>query len=413
HTQHSESSFLSAYFQCIFIYQMDRFFITREEGIMSVLFEKTKIKGMKLNNRLVRSATHESMADDEGFPTDHLFKLYERLAKGGIGLIITGNTYVSRDGKDKSMLGIDTDEHISKYRELVNHVHQNGTKIAIQLNHCGRQTTKEMTGTQPIAPSAVKDKSLSVMPREMTEADIERIIEAFVQTARRATESGFDALQLHGAHGYLINQFLCPHTNRRQDKWGGSIENRMRFVTEIYERIHKNVGDDYPILIKISAYDYMKNGLKPEESIVMAKEMAEMGFDGIEVSCGIGEDGGSALRGDIPFDVILDEWEMKPIPFVQGYNRESAKNIKSKVSVPIFAVGGMIDPTFMEETIQSGGADYISLCRALITDPNFPKKIRAGSREPSRCIHCNLCLYYLPTRSVRCYQGKRVKTTQS
>ncbi|MFC1828881.1 NADH:flavin oxidoreductase [Thermodesulfobacteriota bacterium] len=400
---------------------------------MSVLFEKTKIKGMELKNRLVRSATHEAMADEEGFPTDRLFKLYERLVKGGIGLIITGYTYVSRDGKFKSMLGIDTDEHISKYRELVNHVQQSDTKIAIQLNHCGRQTTKEMTGTQPIAPSAVKDKSLFVMPREMTEDDIQRIIEAFGQAARRATESGFDAIQLHGAHGYLINQFLCPHTNRRQDKWGGSIKNRMRFVSEIYECVRQSVGDDYPILIKINAYDYMKNGLKPKESIVMAQEMAEMGFDGIEVSCGIGEDGGSTLRGDIPFDVILDDWDMyknknflfrfimrkygnklmRPIPFAQGYNRESAKDIKNKVSIPILAVGGMIDPTFMEETIQSGGADYISLCRALITDPNFPKKIREGSREPSRCIHCNLCLFYLSTRSVRCYQGKRVKTDQS
>lgn len=400
---------------------------------MSVLFEKTKINGMELKNRLVRSATHEAMADDEGFPTDRLFKLYERLAKGGVGLIITGYTYVSRDGKFKAMLGIDTDEHISKYQGLVNHVHQNGSKIAMQINHCGRQTTKEMTGIQPIAPSAVKDKSLFVMPREMTEADIERIIEAFAQAARRVKESGFDALQLHGAHGYLISQFLCPHTNRREDKWGGSIENRMRFVTEIYERARKNVGDDYPILIKISAYDHMKNGLKPEEGIVMAEKMAEMGFDGIEVSCGIGEDGGSTLRGDIPFDVILDEWDMyknkgflfqfimrkfgnklmRPIPFSQGYNRESAKIIKKKVNVPIFAVGGMIDPAFMEETIQSGESDYISLCRALVTDPNFPNKISEGSRELSRCIHCNLCLFYLATRSVRCYQGKRMKSEQS
>jgi 2,4-dienoyl-CoA reductase-like NADH-dependent reductase (Old Yellow Enzyme family) len=400
---------------------------------MLVLFEKTEIKGMELKNRLVRSATHEAMADDEGFPTDRLFELYERLAKGGVGLIITGYTYVSCDGKFRAMLGIDSDEHISKYRELVNHVHQNGAKIAMQINHCGRQTTKEMTGTQPIAPSAVKDKSLLVMPREITEADIERIIEAFAQAARRVKESGFDALQLHGAHGYLISQFLCPHTNRREDKWGGSIENRMRFVTEIYERVRKSVGDHYPILIKINAYDYMKNGLKPEEGIVMAKKMAEMGFDGIEVSCGIGEDGGCTFRGDIPFDVILDEWEMyknkgflfrfimkefgsklmRPIPFTEGYNRESAKSIKKKVNVPIFAIGGMIDPAFMEETIQSGEADYISLCRALITDPDFPNKIREGSREISRCIHCNLCLFYLATRSVRCYQGKRMNSDQS
>jgi len=400
---------------------------------MPMLFETTVINGMELKNRLVRSATHEAMADDDGFPTDQLFKLYERLAKGGVGLIITGYTYVSRDGKSKAMLGIDSDEHIPKYRELVNHVHQAGSKIAVQINHCGRQTTKEDAGSQPIAPSAVKDNAMFVMPREMAEDDIERIIEAFAQAARRVKESGFDAVQIHGAHGYLISQFLCPHTNRRNDKWGGSIVNRMRFVSEIYKRIRKNVGNEYPVLIKISAYDDMKNGLKPEEGVVMAEKLAEMGFDGIEVSCGIGEDGGSTLRGDLPYDVILDEWPMyqkknflfryimrnfgkfimKPIPFTQGFNRESAKIIKSKVKVPIFVVGGMTDPAFMEETIENEEADYISLCRALITDPKFPNKMKEGNRNPSRCIHCNLCLFYLATRSVRCYRGKRMKSNES
>ncbi|NNK86015.1 MAG: NADH:flavin oxidoreductase [Desulfobacterales bacterium] len=400
---------------------------------MSILFDKTQIKGMELKNRLVRSATHEAMADDEGFPTDKLFKLYDRLAEGGVGLIITGYTFVSRDGKFKAMLGIDTDQHVSKYRELVDRVHQKGAKIAMQINHCGRQTTEKMTGTQPIAPSPVKDQSMFVMPRAMTEEDIERIIEAFAEAARRVKKSGFDAVQLHGAHGYLISQFLCPHTNRRSDKWGGSTENRMRFVNETYKRVRENVGDDYPVLIKVSAYDYMKNGLKPEEGFVIAEKIAEMGFDGIEVSCGIGEDGGSTLRGDIPFDVILDEWEMyknknflfkyimknfgskimKPIPFTQGYNRESARIIKKKVNVPIFVVGGMIDPELMEETVQSGEADYISMCRALITDPKFPNKIKDGNRELSRCIHCNLCLFYLSTRSVRCYRGKRMRSEHS
>ena len=400
---------------------------------MSVLFEKSEIKGMELKNRLVRSATHEAMADDDGFPTDQLFKLYERLAKGGVGLIVTGYTYIARDGKFKAMLGIDTDEHISKYRELVDHVHKNGAKIAMQINHCGRQTTKEFTGTQPIAPSAVKEKAFLVMPREMTDEDIESTIEAFSQAARRVKESGFDAVQIHAAHGYFISQFLCPYTNRRKDKWGGSSQNRMRFVIEIYERTRKIVGDDYPILIKMNAYDHIKNGLKPEEGIAMAKKMAEIGFDGIEVSCGIGEDGGSTVRGDMPIDVILDEWDMykskgflfqvimrkfghrliKPVPFTQGYNQESAKSIKKEVNVPVFAVGGMIDPALMEETIQNGDADYISLCRALITDPKFPEKIESGSREPSGCIHCNLCLFYLATRSLRCYKGKRMRSRQS
>ena len=132
--------------------------------IMSILFEKTKIKNMELKNRLVRSATHEAMADDNGFPTDKLFKLYERLSKGGVGLIITGYTFVSRDGKFTAMLGLDTDEHIKKYKKLTDHVHQYDTKLVVQLNHCGRQTTKEITGIQPIAPSIVKDKSLFSTP---------------------------------------------------------------------------------------------------------------------------------------------------------------------------------------------------------------------------------------------------------
>jgi 2,4-dienoyl-CoA reductase-like NADH-dependent reductase (Old Yellow Enzyme family) len=394
---------------------------------MSVLFEKTEFKGVELKNRLVRSATHEGMADENGFPTDNLFKFYERIAQGGVGLIITGFSYVSRDGKSHAMMGIDRDEHISKYRELVGHVHKNGAKIAMQINHCGRQTTKEMTGTQTIAPSAVKDNMLLDKPRAMTEEDIEKVIKNFGLASKRVRASNFDAVQLHGAHGYLINQFLCPHTNRRKDKWGGPIENRMRIVKRIYSACREKVGEDYPILIKISAYDNMKNGLKLEEGIIMAEMMADMGFDGIEVSCGVGEDGGSTVRGDIPIDVILEELPgykksnpvfkfvlrhfgkkiVKPVPFSQSFNREAAKIIKSKVSIPIFLVGGMTDPSAMEDVIAKGDADYISLSRALINNPKFPSNIREGSREPSKCLHCNLCLFRVVMEPLRCYYGKK------
>lgn len=393
---------------------------------MSVLFEKTEFKGVELKNRLVRSATHEGMADQNGFPTEKLFKLYERLAQGGVGLIITGYCYVSRDGKSHAMMGIDRDEHIPKYRELVSHVHKNGAKIAMQINHCGRQTTKEMTETQTIAPSAVKDNMFLDKPRAMTEEDIETVIKNFGLASKRVRASDFDAVQLHGAHGYLINQFLCPHTNRRKDKWGGSIENRMRIVKRIYNACREQVGEDYPIFIKINAYDNMKHGLKMKEGIIMAEMMADMGFDGIEVSCGISEDGGSTLRGDIPIDVLLDEFPsykksnpvfkfilrhfgeklVKPLPFSQSFNREAARRIKSKVSIPIFLVGGMIDPSAMEDAIEKGDADYISLSRALINDPKFPLKIREGSREPSKCLHCNLCLFRVVTGPLRCYYGK-------
>ena len=397
---------------------------------MAILFENTKIKTMELKNRLVRSATHEGMSDENGFPTPALYKLYERLAKGGIGLITTGFAYVCHDGKSPfiGMQGIDSDEHIPKYRELVEHAHQHGTKIAMQIVHCGRQTTKKAIGRQPLAPSPVKDQSFFVMPREMTDEDIERIFEAFAQASRRVRESGFDAVQIHGAHGFLVNQFLCPHTNRRKDKWGGPLENRMRFVQELYDRCRRQVGDDFPILIKINAYDNMKNGLKLEESVVMAKMMAEMGFDGIEVSCGIGEDGFATLRGDVPIEVFLDEWEMyknknplfrfvmrhfgkkliKPPALTQAFNLESTRAIKAAINIPVFLGGGITDPAAIEQIVESGDADYISLSRALIADPKFPEKIGQGNRKPAGCIHCNLCSAYMISEPLRCYRGKKI-----
>ena len=394
---------------------------------MSVLFEKTEIKGMELKNRLVRSATHEGMADENGFPTENHFELYKRLAQGGVGLIITGLSFVSRDGKMDAMNGIDSDEHIPKYEALVNLVHENDSKIAMQIAHCGRQTSADMIKTQPLAPSSVKDNAFLTKPREMTEQDIERIIEAFGETSRRVKESNFDAVQLHGAHGYLINEFLCPHTNRRKDKWGGSIENRMRFVEEIYNLCREKVGDDFPILIKISVYDNMKKGLKKEEGVIMAEMMADIGFDGIEVSCGIAEDGNSSVRGDMPIDAILETLPMyknknalfhfvmrhfgekliKPVPFTQAYNRDSAKEIKSKIKIPVFLVGGMIDPKVIEDVVEKGDADYISLSRALINNPKFPNNIKEGSRELSKCLHCNLCLFCGMSEPLRCYYGKR------
>lgn len=368
---------------------------------MSILFEKTRIKEMVLKNRLVRSATHEGMADGDGLPTDALFKLYDRLAKGGVGLIVTGYAYVARDGITPfiGMLGIDRDEQIPKYRELVDLVHQYDTPIAMQIAHSGRKTSEAVTGTTPIAPSPVENTATGVIPREMTEEDIERVIEAFAHSSRRAKESGFDAVQIHSAHGYLINQFICPYTNRRKDKWGGSLENRMRFVREIYERCRQQVGDDYPILIKYSAWDKMENGLKPEEGAAMGEMMAEIGFDGIEVSCGIGGDGGCTFLGNAPPGSKPD----------QAYNREIAKIIKNKVKVPVFVVGGITDPAIMVDIIQCGDADYVSLCRSLISDPDFPNKIQEGGNKPARCIQCNLCLGYIVTEPLRCYYGKILK----
>jgi 2,4-dienoyl-CoA reductase-like NADH-dependent reductase (Old Yellow Enzyme family) len=402
---------------------------------MAYLFEPTRIGNMELKNRIIRSATHEGMSDENGFPGKALFQLYERLARGGASLIITGYAFVSRDGKCHlfRMQGIDRDEHIPAYQKLTDHAHTHGAKIAMQIAHCGRQTTSEAAGTQPIAPSPVKDKSLFTVPREMTEEDIERVIEAFAQAARRVKASGFDAVQLHAAHGYLLNQFLSPYTNRRKDRWGGSVENRMRIISGIYTRCRAAVGDAFPLLIKINAYDTMKHGLRLEESAVMARMMSEMGFDGIEVSCGIHEDNFSTCRGDAPIDAILDDWDIYkrknpiyrfimrqfgerivgPAPFIEAYNLEAAKAIKAAVRCPVFLVGGNIVPENIERIIEQGDVDYISLSRPLIADSGFPGKIRSGNMEVSRCVRCNLCVAYSTTQPLRCYHGKRLSLPAS
>jgi len=364
---------------------------------MSVLFEKANIKGMELKNRLVRSATHEGMSDGDGYPTEALFKYYDKLAQGGVGLLITGYAYVSPDGISPTfgMQGILSDDYIPKYRELVEVVHGYGTPIAMQIAHCGLYSAVP----QPLAPSAVVNKITGVVGQEMTEEDIERVIEAFAQAARRVKESGFDGVQIHAAHGFLINQFASLYTNKRDDRWGGSLENRLRFLREVYKRCRAQVGEDYPLLAKISAWDKTAEGLKPEDGVVMARMMAEMGFDGIEVSCGILEDVGSIAYGNGTYGAEPP----------QGYNRKVAQAIKSQVKVPVFVVGGLTDPAVMEEIVANGEADYISMSRGLVADPNFPKRLEEGNRKPAVCIHCNLCYGYILTEPLRCYQGKKLE----
>lgn len=368
---------------------------------MSVVFEKTTINGMELPNRLVRSATHEGMADENGFPGSSMFKLYERLAKGGVGLLNTGYAYVAKDGlcPFHRQTAMDRDELIPRWRELVDLVHQYETKIAAQIAHSGRQTFEAVTGTQPIAPSAVHDSVCDVMPREMTEDDIERVIENFAQATRRVKEAGFDAVQFHGAHGYLLNNFMCPHTNRRTDKWGGSTENRVRILGQIIDRCRRLVGNDFPIMIKYSGWDKMENGISPEEGVRIGQKLAEMGYDAIEVSAGLVEDNGSTFFGKAPFGTRPE----------QAFNRHVAKALKSSIDKPVMLCGGITDPTVIEDVIQSGDADYITMCRALISDPGLPAKIMEGNTQPARCIQCNLCMGYIVTQPVNCYQGKPLK----
>lgn len=260
---------------------------------MATLFDQTTINGMTMRNRLVRSATWEGMCEADGRPTAKLANWYRDLAGGGVGLIITGYSFVRPEGKQlPGKMGIHSDDFAPEMKALTKAVHDQQGKICIQLVHAGGQTDTATAHCQPLAPSAVQVEQFPELPQEMSRKDITEIVVAFADAARRAKNFGFDAIQLHGAHGYLINQFLSPLTNKRTDEYGGSIDKRYRFLHEVYQAVRRAVGDDFPVLIKLNGADFVEGGLRIEDAVHAATLLDKAGIDAIEVS------GGTSASGD-------------------------------------------------------------------------------------------------------------------
>ena len=392
-------------------------------------FESSCIAGVTFPNRLIRSATHEGMADERGAPTEALEKLYLRIAKGGTGAIITGYAGVQQDGKSSlsNMLMIDDDELIPAYRQLTGKVHEHGTPIILQIAHCGRQTRSAATGLPTVAPSAVKDKIFNEeTPHALGEKDIETIINNFVAAAERAKKADFDGVQLHMAHGYLLSQFLSDYTNRRKDKWGGPTVNKFRIVSEIMQRIRESLGS-YPVLAKINAYDNRRGGMRIEESVEIARMLEAAGYNAIEVSSGTVEDGLTIMRGPNPplkalFNSSFRFKDMLPLmktissPFIRfsmrspnplrGYNLKAAKGIKQAVSIPVITVGGLHTMNDIESALDGGSTDYVSMSRPFIIEPDIVRKFQDGKQTASRCIMCNYCALMIEVDKVKCYYGK-------
>jgi len=378
---------------------------------MTVLFSAMKIGNVEIPNRFVSSATYEGMAKETGEVSDELIKRYVRLAKGGVGLSITGIMFVHPFGRGyKYQTGIHHDSMIDGLKKLVDAVHQSGGKIAFQLAHGGRQTTKDMIGKTPLAPSSRgRDPINFVKPKEMTENDIMETINSFGAAAKRAVEAGADGIQLHGAHGYLISEFLSPYFNIRKDSWGGSDENRFRFLKEVFLEVETMVPDGFPVLVKLNANDYTpQKGVAPSLTAKYAGWLTELGIDGVEVSCG------SPLysymnmcRGDVPTAELVKSlpWWKKPIgrlmigklekkyDLEEGYNLEAAKVIKPALgNTPLLLVGGMRTVSHMEFVLENNYADFISMSRPFIKEPFLVNKIKEGKMDKVSCVSCNRCL---------------------
>lgn len=348
---------------------------------MSVLFTPYRIGTLMLENRFIRSATHEYMASDDGFVTDQMLRFYRRLARGRIGLIIPGFAYVHPCGKSSPrQTAIYDDRFIAGHQRLVDVIHDEGGKVALQIVHGGRQCAPEHCGCTPLAPSAIEDTSVGLVPQALTEHEILEIKDAFVRAAERARRAGFDAVQLHCAHGFLLSEFISPHTNRRTDKWGRSTENRTHLIVEIVHEIRHALGREYPVLVKLNSEDGLKRGgLTPRESVKVARLIGQAGIDAIEVSGGIREAGAVAAR----LNILSPEKE--------AYFRKAAAKIKAATGLPVALVGGIRSRGVMESLIDSGTADFISMSRPFIREPDLVVKMQDQNKQLADCISCNGC----------------------
>lgn len=321
------------------------------KGVSGVvgLLDPLELRGLRLKNRVVMPPMYTGLATGKGAVTSRLVEHYVRRSKA-LGLLIVEHSYVSLDGKlSEKQLGIYDDKLISGLKKLSKSVHSFGTPVVIQINHAGSRTSKEVTGMQPVASSPSENS------RELQIKEIEALAEAFAIAAERAIRAGFDGAEIHGAHGFLLNQFFSPLTNQRRDKYGGSLENRMRFPLEVVERVKRKVGGKL-LLYRLGADDMDPAGTRIEDSQKFAVRLEEAGVDIIDVSGGLGGSRPEQLQGR------------------QGYFIAQAQQIKKVVGVPVVGVGGITEPQYADKLIREGRVDLVAVGRELLKDPDWALK---------------------------------------
>ncbi|MHA1268826.1 MAG: NADH:flavin oxidoreductase [Candidatus Helarchaeota archaeon] len=366
-----------------------------------------KIGNLHITNRIVRSATYLGMATDDGKITDKLIDVLKILALNKIGLITTGFMYIMKNGKSAPrQLGIYNDSHIIGLRRLVDSIKNcsTDTKIFAQLAHGGKQILGvDPSDFIPVAPSAIKDKLSGIIPKEMTSNEIKECIRNFILAANRAYSAGFDGIQLHCAHGYLLSEFLSPYCNKRTDDYGGNIQNRFKIISEIISGIHDTLGKEFPITAKLNVSDFVKDfpQLTIDESKIIAKMMVDIGVSAIETSGGLFE---SAMYGNLTASRVNIK-----TPHDEAYFLTEAKIIKKTIGdTPVILVGGIRSRDTVEFVLNEG-IDFVALSRPLIREPDLILKWIKNTSNKAECISCNRCLFSLKPPGVECIPLKKLK----
>lgn len=361
------------------------------------LFSPAKIGGLQIKNRIVMAAMGTNFGTGEGTVSDRAIAYYATRAKGGAGLIITESSPVSQRGRHRRRcLGAFADRFIPDLRRLTDAVHQSGASIALQMNHAGRDAGSDVTGYPPQAPSAVAIVQGAPPPEEMTLDEIRQAVIDFGQMARRAQDAGFDAVEIHGAHGYLIQQFFSPRLNRRGDAYGGNTENRGRFAVEVMRNVRESVGDSFPIIFRLSLRELVEGGYELEDGLFWARQIEVAGADALNVSGGTGESAHTVVQF------------ISPMSFPEGSFVPLAEAAKKEVRIPVIVANRLNDPTLAEEILTAGKADFIAVGRNFLTDPDWPVKAKSGEAERIRsCVACNGCIWSLQRANgdVTCFQN--------
>lgn len=339
---------------------------------MSSLFSQIGIGSMIVKNRFVRSATQDWLGEADGSISERALNLYEQLAKGGVGLIITAHAYVEhpRGKASARQNGIYADKFIDGYKRVVEIAHRYGAKLVLQAAHSGVQTNLELT--EGIAPADVN---------ELKDEEIWALVNAFSEAARRAQAAGCDGVQFHMAHGYLLARFISPQSNSRTDYWGGSLDKRLNLIKEIVKRSRLLVGKEFPLLVKLNSTGGFEGtaALAIEDVVKIAQVLENIGIDAIEVSGGVG----SESKNSVSRAGIINTVQ-------EAYFADNAKKIKQAVNIPVILVGGIRSRSVMERLLNEKIADMISLCRPFIKEPDIVNRLQQGQEKVS-CISCNQC----------------------
>lgn len=333
---------------------------------------------MTVKNRYVMPPMVRNYADAGGLVTDRYVAHIERIARGGVGMMILEASYISTEGKGfTNQLGIHHDVTIPGLKKLAHAAHKHKAKIGIQLYHAGRQTSSKTSGHQPVAPSPIPDPTVMEVPHELSTDEIKKLVAAFGKSARRAKAAGMDFVEIHGAHGYLITQFLSPFSNKRTDAYGGTPAKHLRFLEEVYETVRDAVGPDYPVTVRLSGDELVAGGLRLSDTKRIAQRLEQLGADALHISAG---NYASYARGlMIPPMAVPDE----PLAHL-------AAGVTDAVDIPVIAVAKIRTPEAAEKLLASGKADFIGIGRTLLADPDFPNKVREGRLdEINKCIACN------------------------